>query len=199
MLRGQRIDVPGGKVRPTQDRVRQALFSSLGDRVPGCRFLDLFAGSGAVGLDAWSRGARQVCWVEADGRTFSTLRENIARLCGNAGAGAAIRGARAPEPQTVSRDGGGLLLVRADALRFLEEGDGPWDVIFADPPYGAQERSAWAGRIARAAWMGTALAPQGLMIIEQRHRQVTETVPGWQVMDRRTYGDTELLLLARLE
>ena len=83
-LGGRRIEVPGGdRVRPTQDMVRQALFSSLAALVPECRFLDLFAGSGAVGLEAWSRGAAHVTWVERDPRTLAVLRGNVASLALN--------------------------------------------------------------------------------------------------------------------
>ena len=100
--RGRQLKVPHGDVRPAQDRVRLAVFSSLADRVPGARVLDLFAGTGAYGLESLSRGAASVIWVENDRRVLAVLRENIESLC----------------PEQVAR------IVSADALRFLERGGG---------------------------------------------------------------------------
>ena len=121
ILGGRQIAVPPGPVRPTQDKVRQALFSILGGRVAGCRFLDLYAGSGSVGIEAWSRGADLVTWVELDHRTARVLRQN-AGMCG----------------------AGGRVLV-GDSLRVLKKGleNCPFDIIFADPPY---EKRIHAGR-----------------------------------------------------
>jgi len=80
--RGRLLRVPRGDVRPAQDRVRLAVFSSLADRVPGARVLDLFAGTGAYGLEALSRGAAAATWVENDRRVLAVLRENVEALCG---------------------------------------------------------------------------------------------------------------------
>ena len=74
------IRVPNG-IRPTQDKVRAALFNSLGEAIVGTRVAELFAGSGALGIEAWSRGAALVCWVESDRRVLSTLKENVQSLC----------------------------------------------------------------------------------------------------------------------
>ena len=83
MYRGRKIGVPrGDRVRPTQDRVREALFSMLRAEVPGARFLDLYAGSGAVGLEALSRGAAQVIWVEGDREVHRTTLANVTALAG---------------------------------------------------------------------------------------------------------------------
>jgi len=76
------IKVPKVGCRPTQDMVREALFSILGARIANCRFLDLFAGSGAVGLEALSRGAESVCWVESNRRTLALLKGNVERIAG---------------------------------------------------------------------------------------------------------------------
>ena len=80
-LKGRTIRVPAAGVRPSQDRLRESLFSSLGGRLDGWRVLDLFAGSGALGLEAWSRGAHEVVWIESHPRTFAVLRENVRALC----------------------------------------------------------------------------------------------------------------------
>jgi len=116
-------------IRPTQEKVRQALFSALGEKIEGCRFLDLFAGTGAVGLEAWSRGASSVCWVEIDARVFSVLRRNVLHLCVSQGdANGNEAGASSIKTRTV----------RADAVKFLSKTgreSALYDVIFADPPY----------------------------------------------------------------
>jgi 16S rRNA (guanine966-N2)-methyltransferase len=113
--RGRQIKAPpGAEVRPTGDRVREAWMSILGPRIPRARVLDLFAGSGALGLEALSRGADRVEFVETAPRSIAALDANIALL--DAAACTAIH--------------------RADATRFVEGLDaGVFDVAFADPPY----------------------------------------------------------------
>lgn len=115
-LRGRRLRVPAGSgVRPTADRVREALFDILGDTVVGARVLDLFAGSGALGIEALSRGARDASFVERDRRALAALRENLERL------GLGTRST----------------VLRGDALARLSDecrGDG-FDLVLADPPY----------------------------------------------------------------
>ena len=181
VLGGRRLLAPAGnRVRPTQDVVRAALFSALGTRVAGCRFLDLFAGSGAVGLDAWSRGARFVCWVEADRRAFGVLQENVLALCG-------------PDAGDRART------VRADALRFLAAGSGgaPYDVAFADPPYDPPERGDWLAALAEALARGATIAPDGLWVMETGRRCACDPPPGWALARDRTYGETRLLVLRK--
>ena len=112
--RGRRIAAPSGRqVRPTLDRVREAWMSILQYDIPNAHVLDLFAGSGALGIEALSRGALLVDFVEADARTLTTLRENLATL------GAETR----------------AHVHRADALGFLQTTREPVDIAFADPPY----------------------------------------------------------------
>lgn len=114
--RGRQIKAPPGEaVRPTADRVREAWMSILGARLPGARVLDLFAGSGALGLEALSRGAHSVDFVESAPRTLATLAANIALL----------------------GDAGRTVVHRRDAMQFVHALDaGAFDVAFADPPYG---------------------------------------------------------------
>ena len=113
--RGRRIKAPADeRVRPTADRVREAWMSILQGELPDARVLDLFAGSGALGLEALSRGARSVEFVELASRSLRALRQNVDAL----GAGSAA------------------VIHRADALRFAELlPEGAFDVAFADPPY----------------------------------------------------------------
>ena len=106
---------PRADLRPTPDRVRETLFNWLGQDLTGKCCLDLFAGSGALGFEAASRGARRVVMVERDPAAWRALEENIARLA-----------ARTVE------------LKRADALEFLRADDGSYDVVFLDPPFRAE-------------------------------------------------------------
>ena len=126
--RGRRIAAPADpRVRPTADRVREAWMSIVGPRLEGARVLDLFAGSGALGLEALSRGAASAEFVELNAASLRALRENIAHL--GAGDRAVVR--------------------RGDALRIAESlAAGAYDVAFADPPY----RLGMAERIA-ARWL----------------------------------------------
>ena len=121
--RGRRLQLPRGRaVRPTTDRVREAWMSAMGPELPGARVVDLFAGSGALGLEAISRGARRVRLRRAGGDALAALRDNVAAL----GAG---------DEATV---------VVADVFRFLERPLDPFDVAFADPPYGTGDAALWS-------------------------------------------------------
>lgn len=131
--RGRQIKAPpGDAVRPTADRVREAWMSILGARIPGARVLDLCAGSGALGLEALSRGAVTADFVETAPRTLQVLAANIALLA----------------------EGAVATVHRVDAARFVEGlGPGTYDVAFADPPYGI----GLAQRIA-ARWLAVPFA-----------------------------------------
>jgi 16S rRNA (guanine966-N2)-methyltransferase len=160
--------VPKAGVRPTQDRVREALFSILGARVVGAAFLDLFAGSGAVGVEAWSRGASRVCWVERSRRVFPVLRENVQALCGDAGR-----------------------VLAGDAFQVLRRGGAGvgFDLVFADPPY----RLLGQGHdLLAAAAAGGAAAPGCMAIVEREAGEPALGSDGWDLTDERVYGDTRL-------
>lgn len=121
--RGIPLDVPkGDKVRPATDGMRQAVFSSLAAVVPGARFLDLFAGSGAYGLEALSRGAESGVFVEQDAKAAACIKRNIVAVCRSLGR----------EPAST----GGLAVVQADARTVpLAPGEALPDLVFVDPPY----------------------------------------------------------------
>jgi 16S rRNA (guanine966-N2)-methyltransferase len=107
---------PGDRTRPTTDRVREAWMSRLQTALPGARVLDLYAGSGGLGLEAVSRGARHATFVERSGTVLRTLRSNIRKL------GAEVE----------------TTVVRGDALDFVERVEpGSYDIVLADPPYGS--------------------------------------------------------------
>jgi 16S rRNA (guanine966-N2)-methyltransferase len=115
--RGIPLTLPkGDAVRPATDALRQAVFSSLAARVAGARFLDLFAGSGAYGLEALSRGATGGVFVEKNAKTAEFIRRNITAVC-----------------KSLGRDAGGLQVVTADATSTMP-GETP-DLVFIDPPY----------------------------------------------------------------
>ena len=170
--RGLRLaTVSGQDVRPTSDRVRESLFGILGNRVVGAGVVDCFAGTGALGIEALSRGARRARFVEQDPRVLAILRENVKRL--------------RPEPEAE--------IVRADALRprdWAREGF-PADLVFADPPY----RRGLAESFLAALGLVPVVAPRGLVLIE--HEQgVQPAHPAWNVVDRRRYGDTAISMYA---
>jgi 16S rRNA (guanine966-N2)-methyltransferase len=117
--RGIPLVVPkGDRVRPATDAMRQAVFSSLASRVPGARFLDLFAGSGAYGLEALSRGAQGGAFVEKNTKAAACIRQNIAAVC-----------------KSLRRDEADLQVVNADAITVGLELAGVPDLVFIDPPY----------------------------------------------------------------
>jgi len=173
--RGRLLRVPHGDVRPAQDRVRLAVFSSLADRVPGARVLDLFAGTGAYGLEALSRGAAAATWVENDRRVLAVLRENVTTLCG-------------PDR--------GAAVVPEDALRFLVRGggDAPYDLVFADPPY--DRDGGWLKKILSALTGRSILKSDGLLVMEQSVHVPAVTREGWQQLKRRVYGETQIDYMA---
>lgn len=175
---GRRLKVPPGeKVRPTQDRVREALFSMLVDYVAEGFWLDLFAGSGSVGFEALSRGARRVIWVEKDPRNVQLIKEN-----------GALVGVSDGE------------VIRADALRWLQTaGRGlKADVAFADPPYVVGREQGFAGLMAAAA-EHDAVRPGGLFIAEMPIAKSVEAVSGWELLRDRVYGHTRLGVYRREE
>ena len=131
---GRRIQAPPGQgTRPTTDRVREAWMSTVAPYLPGARVLDLFAGSGALGLEALSRGAVAATFVEQDPRAVAVLRDNVRAL----GAEDAAR------------------VVRADAVKYARGlGAGAFDVAFADPPYGKGFAAALAEAFAATPFAG---------------------------------------------
>lgn len=179
-LSGRGIRVPRHGVRPTQDMVREALFSMLADRVPGCRFLDLFAGSGAVGLEAWSRGADVVQWVESSRRALRVLKQSVGELCGEKGA-------------VYSGDVAGYLKGAGRGMRF--------DVVFADPPYAVDRRRgagrSWLERLLESLREGEVMAPDGLFVMEQRAGEPLCVHEGWELLRDRRYGEARLRFFER--
>ena len=160
----------GAHLRPTSDRVRESLFSMLAHRdvVQGARVLDLFAGTGALGLEALSRGAESVCFVE-NGRVGQKLiSQNIEVL-------------RAEDQTT---------LMRNDATRLGAWPHVAFDLVFLDPPYG----KGMGERALGAALAGGWLAPEALIVWEESAPMMAPE--GFERIDKRKYGDTHVTLLA---
>jgi len=196
---GRNLLVPkSDEIRPTQDRVREALFNIIQFEVPGSDFLDLFSGSGAVGIEALSRGAASVTFVEQNRRHVAVLERNLAGLrppaavdCNRAQSSAAERSREqsiAVERPTVAV---------ADAYRWLERYAGPgFSIAFADPPDALGEERGYAQVLARLAERGV-VRPNGLFIAEMTAVQKAEETPGWELVRDRTYGKTRLCLWRR--
>jgi 16S rRNA (guanine966-N2)-methyltransferase len=162
-LGGRRIEAPPGRLtRPTRDRVREAWFSALGDRVAGARVLDIYAGSGALGIEALSRGAAIVHFVESDRRAIAALRRNLASL--------------GLDPRAS--------VERGDASRVLDRlaaAGTEFDLALADPPYGT-------GEAARLLRRFRARPFARLLCVEHDPAELADVAARW----RRRYGGTML-------
>jgi 16S rRNA (guanine966-N2)-methyltransferase len=171
--RGRRLCGPQGTaLRPTSDKVREALFSILGTQVLGGRFLDLYAGTGAVGIEALSRGASAVTFVESDPKAVQLLRKNL---------------------QTCRLLDRAQVRIGQTAV-FLDQKDwwgGPYDVLFADPPYAALDEL----EIMIHAWRPGLLSERATVIIEQDSRtELPALIDHAALVRRYVYGDTALYL-----
>ena len=170
---GRRLRTPAGEAtRPTADRVREALFSTLESRLgslTGLRFLDLYAGSGAVGLEAMSRGAGVVTSVESDRRTARMVQDNASKL-------------GFPEVEVVSHPVARVL---------AHDPRAPYDVVFADPPYPLEnaELEQVLALLVTHEWLATG----AVLVVERSARSVEPAWPDGLVRERaKEYGETVL-------
>ncbi|MGH8935719.1 MAG: 16S rRNA (guanine(966)-N(2))-methyltransferase RsmD [Acidimicrobiia bacterium] len=163
--KGRRLQGPkDADTRPMTDRAKEALFSSLGRAVEGARVLDLFAGSGSLGIEALSRGAVSVIFVERHRRALQALRRNLA--------------ATGLEGSVVAEEAG----------HYLRRADGGVDLAFVDPPYALSLASV--EEILRN--LSPLLAEGAQVIVHRRAGQPAPQAPGLGLTDRRRYGDSEL-------
>jgi 16S rRNA (guanine(966)-N(2))-methyltransferase RsmD len=171
-FKGRRLTAPSWEgLRPTSDKLRETLFNVLAPRVAGARVLDGFAGTGAIGLEALSRGAAHVVFAERDRRAVALVRENLER-CG------------VEEGYTIEhRDVGAV-------LRTLDSAD-VFDLIFLDPPYDHPPSS----ELLDAA--GRRLAPDGLLIVERASRREPAVPPSLDRLRDLGSGDSTLTFFAR--
>ena len=164
------VDVPEG-VRPVSDRVREGLFSSLGDRVEGAHVLDLYAGTGALGIEALSRGAADAMFVDRDRRSVAAIRQNLAR--------------------TGFEDR--ARVVRDEAVRALEGSEGPLDLVFVDPPY--ETDPAEVERALGALSAKDLLRAGFTVVVTRGRRSSTLVIPvDWSPARRLAYGDSVVTL-----
>lgn len=175
---GRLLKVAAEGMRPTQDKIRAAIFSSLAAQVVGARVLDLFAGTGAMGLEAWSRGAAWVEWVESAPTALRVLRTNVAAL-----------GVTNDEGRTVAAD----VFQRLAQPCPVEE----FDLVLADPPYAQARGAEWfvklAGLLADNGW----IKEGGIFVYETEGRDRLTELPGWRLTRDKRYGSTRLLMLVR--
>ncbi|HET9951042.1 MAG TPA: 16S rRNA (guanine(966)-N(2))-methyltransferase RsmD [Candidatus Eisenbacteria bacterium] len=166
-LRGRKLRVPDQGVRPTSERAREAIFDILGAVwTSGANVLDLYAGTGALGIEALSRGAARADFVERDPAVGRLLRANLASL--------------------------GLEERTRVVIADLDRGEwppalaGPWNLVFLDPPYAGEGGARWLDRLARAPWPPDG----GLVVYEHRSGSAIAPPPGLALATERAYGDT---------
>ena len=175
---GIQLDVPKSGVRPTMDRVKAAIFSSLGEEVIGARVLDLFAGTGALGIEALSRGAASALFVEENSAAVAMIERNLART--------KLEGR----------------VRKQDVFAFLRSSQPPepFRIIFADPPY---EKTKSGGEFTQllleSAELAGMLEPSGIFVLEKRPGEKLPASLLWEVTRARKYGATEVLFLQRTE
>jgi len=169
--RGRKLVAPAGlQTRPTADRTRETLFSMLASRLGGFddfRVADLYAGSGALGLEALSRGAAHATFVETDRAAISAIESNIAAL-----------------------DAGGRALIRSVSAAKLPRSH-PFDLIFADPPYQPGSGTAAVESVAAAGWLPSG----GWMAVETQRGDAVEPPTGWEIDAQRDVGRARLTIL----
>jgi 16S rRNA (guanine966-N2)-methyltransferase len=174
-LRGRTIASPSSReIRPTADRLRESLFNILmhayGDPIDGARVLDLFAGTGALGIEAISRGAAFALFVDNGAEARALLRQNVEAL----------------------GLGGVTKVYRRDATNLgpahpME----PFSLTFMDPPYGKGLAEQSLASLREGGW----LAPQALVVVEEMTSAKVAAPPGFEELERRAYDDTEFVIL----
>lgn len=171
-MRGRRWrfpDIPD--IRPTPDRVRETLFNWLGPRVAGARCLDLFAGSGALGIESLSRGAANVVFVEQNAAVARALSALVTEWN--------LRGAE---------------VERADAFSYLKRPAQPFDIVFLDPPFSAGVLAPAATLLEQSGW----LAPGALIYVECAARETRPPLPpAWTELKAKRAGEVGYHLFAR--
>ena len=161
----------GRKTRPTQDRVRESIFDILEGYGPFLRVADLFAGSGAFGLEALSRWDGSAVFVEFSRPAVDCLRENIRRL------------KMETKSQLIQRD------LAREKMQLLVKSGGPFDLIFMDPPYG----QGWCDLITSSLLGLPVLKASGILVLEHDLKEpIPETVGEWGIGDQRRYGQTRV-------
>jgi len=169
--KGRNLDYPRSGLRPTKDMTRQAIFNIIGRSIRGARVCDLYAGGGALGIEALSRGASEAVFVETNPATIRFLRLN-------------------------TRDLDGATVIKADVLKALPRFAGRrFDIIIADPPYRGQLVQPTVDAVARHGL----LAAEGLLVIEHHRTELPEPGTYWRVGRQGTYGESLVTILERAQ
>jgi 16S rRNA (guanine966-N2)-methyltransferase len=171
---GVRLAVPKRGVRPTMDRVKAAIFSSLGEVIIGARVLDLFAGSGALGIEALSRGAASVIFVEDDRQSAEAIEKNLAKT--------KLKG-RVRRQNVFD-----FLRQRSNAEKF--------QIVFADPPYEKTHRGeSDTEKLVKNETLPQLLEPTGIFVLEKQPGESLGETKLWRIIRKKRYGATEVLFL----
>ena len=181
---GRLLQVPKGySVRPTPDLVRQAVFNSLGSRVPGARVLDLFSGSGAIGLECLSRGATDVVSVERSDRHAAMIRLNLA----DSGLSTAAHELRVQDVVA--------------AIAQLAAAGRQFDLIIADPPFGEKNREHRSQSLSQQlldnGTLPSLIEPEGLFVLGHTKRDTLTLPPAWDEVKVLRHGDSMMRMLRR--
>ena len=174
---GLRLAAPKRGVRPTMDRGKAAIFSSLGDTVIGARVLDLFAGSGALGIEALSRGAASVLFVEEDRQSIAAIKKNLAKV------------------NLTGR------IRQENVFDFLRRSAGMenFQIIFADPPYEqTKPGERYTEKLLSNEVLPQLLDSDGVFVLEKRPNELIPAINLWDVVRARKYGATEVLFLSAI-
>ena len=175
---GVRLTSPKSGVRPTMDRVKAAIFSSLGEMVIGARVLDLFAGTGALGIEALSRGAESALFIEEDRQSAATIEKNLTKT------------------QLTGR------VRQQDVFRFLTTAAAAaekFQIVFADPPYDqTKSGEVFTEKLLGSKALPQLLAPGGFFILEKRPGESLPEMKSWRLVRQKTYGATEVLFLSAI-
>ena len=174
---GFHLAVPKSGVRPTMDRVKAAIFSSLGDAIPGEKILDLFAGSGALGIEALSRGAASAVFVEEDRQSIVVIEKNLAKT--------KLKGRVRQE----------------NVFEFLRRSAGKetFKIIFADPPYEkTKSGERFTEKLLANESLPRLLEPDGIFVLEKQPSESLPEMKQWCVLRQKTYGATEVIFLSAI-
>jgi 16S rRNA (guanine966-N2)-methyltransferase len=175
---GIRLASPKTGVRPTMDRVKAAIFSSLAEMVTGARVLDLFAGTGALGIEALSRGAESALFVDDDRQSIAAIEKNLekTRLSGR------VR--------------------QADVFRFLKNAPSSGDrfqLVFADPPYEKMESGErFTDKLLTDTMLPNLIESDGIFVLEKSPGEKVPETKLWNLLRQKTYGATEVLFLSAI-
>ena len=175
---GVRLTSPKSGVRPTMDRVKAAIFSSLGEMVIGARVLDLFAGTGALGIEALSRGAESALFIEEDRQLAATIEKNLTKT------------------QLTGR------VRQQDVFRFLTNAATAaqkFQIVFADPPYEkTKSGEGFTEKLLGSKSLPQLIAPGGFFILEKRPGESLPEMKSWRLVRQKRYGATEVLFLSAI-